>query len=118
MLTVILAPIKAKPYRLIPLEHCYLSIAPVGIRPRPHGAGSGSHGGVVRRRRLGLVAARGPSTGPLLAAAGRRGLRKHVRKVHAPYRRGIGLRSAATEERRAIVGGDGVVKASSYRTFA
>ena len=58
--------------------------------------------------------------GPLLAAAGHRGLPlpKHVGKVHAPYRRGIGLQSAATAERRAIVGSDGVVKASSYRNFA
>ena len=114
----ILEPIKAQRPRLVSLEHCYLSIAPFGLRPRPQGAGSGSRVGVVRRRRLGLVAARLPSVRPLLAAAGRRGLPKHVSKVHAPYRRGIGLRSAATEEGRAIVGGDGVVGASSYRNFA
>ena len=76
---------------------------------RPSSAATGSRqrqpqrGGSSPSSR-GLVAARGPSAGPLLAAAGRRGLRKHVVKVHAPYRRGIGLRSAATEEGRAIVG--------------
>ena len=66
--------------------------APVGLRPLPQGAGSGSRGGVVRRRRLGLVAARLRSISPLLAATGRRGLRQHVGKVPAPPPRPRSLR--------------------------
>ena len=44
-----------------------------------------------------------PSTSRL-AAAGRHGLGQYVGKVHARYRRGIGLQSAAMAERRAAGG--------------
>ena len=94
-------PTNAHRGRSIPYEGDRLSVSPVGVRPRLHGArGYGRRRG-RRRRRLGHVADLVPPVDPCLAAAGRHGLGQYLGKVHARYRRGIGRQTAAMAERRA-----------------
>ena len=111
MLMTASTPTNAHRRHSIVYEGDRLSVSPVGVRPRLHGApGYGRRRG-RRRRRLGLVAVLVPPVDPRLAAAGRHGLGQYVGQVHAQYRRGIGRQTAAMAERRATegaVGGGGL----------